>query len=47
MSVQLSLMQRVNPQNPNAAKKFYAVAVSKDQVNLRSLSTEIGPYIHC
>ncbi len=35
-------MQRVNPRDVTAARKFYAVAVSKDKVDLRTLSTEIS-----
>ena len=42
MSVQFSVMQRINPSNPQAPRKFYAVAKSRDQVNLRHLSNEIA-----
>ncbi len=42
MSVQFSLMQRANPSDLTQPKKFYAVAVTKDQINLRSLSNEIA-----
>ncbi len=42
MALKYSLMQRVNPRDPAAARKFYAVAVSKDHVDLRMLSTEIS-----
>ena len=42
MALKYSLMQRVNPRDVTAARKFYAVAVSKDKVDLRTLSTEIS-----
>ena len=42
MSVQYALMQRVNPRDLTAAKKFYAVATSKDRVNLRTLANDIA-----
>ncbi len=42
MSVQFSVMQRINPSDPQAPRKFYAVAKSRDQVNLRHLSNEIA-----
>ncbi len=42
MALQFSLMQRIKPGDPSAPRKFYAIARSKDQVDLRTLSKEIA-----
>jgi len=42
MSVQFSVRQRINPSDLTAPRKYYAIAASKDQIDLRSLSNEIA-----
>ncbi len=42
MSIRYSLVQRANPRDPQAAKKFYAVNQNTGEVDLRELSRIIA-----
>ncbi|MDR2824916.1 MAG: hypothetical protein LBB41_06940 [Prevotellaceae bacterium] len=42
MAVTYVLTQKVNPGNPDAPKKFYAQAKSREDFTLRKLSKEIA-----
>ncbi len=42
MPVNYSVIPRANPQSPQAAKKFYAIAKSSGEVSLRELSNMIS-----
>lgn len=42
MGVKYSLMQRINPRDPAAAKKFYAIAVTDGEMTLRKLAKQIS-----
>ena len=42
MSLKYKLVQKGNPQQPDAPKKFYANPVRKDDLTLRTLANEIA-----
>lgn len=42
MGIQFSVMERRNPADPTAPKKFYGVARSTGEIDLRSLSKQIS-----
>lgn len=42
MAINYSLTQRVNPKDPAAARKFYAIAKSSGEETTRQLATEIS-----
>ena len=42
MSIKFKIMERANPRDPQAAKKFYAIASSDGEVTLRQLAERIA-----
>jgi predicted histone-like DNA-binding protein len=42
MGVQYVLVERGNPQNQQAPKKFYAQAVSRGEINLKTIKADIS-----
>ena len=42
MSVKIKALARINPQEPTAAKRYYAVAVNQGELTLNSLSKQIA-----
>ncbi len=42
MSIKIKAITRINPREPEAAKRFYAVAVNQGELTLNSLSKQIA-----
>lgn len=42
MSLKYQLIQKVNPQNPDAKRKYYATAVKKNEITMRQLAKQIA-----
>ena len=42
MPLKYHLIQRVNPRNPEAPRKFYAKAIKRSNISLRQLAKEIA-----
>ncbi len=42
MSIKIKALSRINPQEPEAPRKFYAVAVNQGELTLNNLSKQIA-----